>query len=293
MASLREIKTRIGSVKSTQKITSAMQMISSVKLRKAERQIVSFYPYEQKLKEILNTFLSSEEEFKSVCSEQREIKRVAIVAFASNSSLCGSYNSNVIRKLRHRVEEYSSLGKENILVFPLGKKVAQAVKGMGLEAQGCFEQLIDNPNYAEIQNLANKLIEMYLNKEIDAVELIYHHFKSRGSQILLHENFLPANFDSYLEENEAENLKNSLYLIEPGREEIIEELIPKTIRLRLYTVLLDAAASEHAARMIAMQVATDNADELLDDLTLQYNKSRQQAITNELLDIIGGSFGQE
>lgn len=293
MASLKEIKSRIQSVKSTQKITSAMKMVSSAKLRKAQKQIESFYPYEQKLTQILSNFLSAEEESSSVYAEQREVKRVALVAFSSNSSLCGSFNSNVAKKLASAVVKYSHLGKENIMIFPIGKKVSQAVKKMGFAVEEIFDEMINKPSYQPAQELAGRLMEMFDNKEIDRVELIYYHFKNKSSQVLTESAFLPIelkNFQTLQTDNKVQIHQN--YLVEPDRLSVMSVLIPKVIRLKLYTALLDSSASEHAARTIAMQIATDNADDLLQELNLQYNKSRQQAITNELLDIIGGSFGQ-
>lgn len=290
MASLKEIKSRIQSVKSTQKITSAMKMVSSAKLRKAQRQIESFYPYEQKLTHILNNFLSAEEtEVTSIYATQREVKRVAIVAFSSNSSLCGSFNSNVAKDLKTKVNEYKHLGNENILIFPIGKKIAQSVKKMGFPVEESFEEMMDKPNYKDSQTLANRLMEMFRLNEVDRIELIYYHFVSKSSQVLVSEPFLPIELNA---NDKKHSIHQQNYLIEPDRLTILGELIPKVIRLKLYTALLDSAASEHAARTIAMQTATDNADDLLQDLNLQFNKSRQQAITNELLDIIGGSFGQ-
>lgn len=293
MATLKEIKSRIQSVKSTQKITSAMKMVSSAKLRKAQKQIESFYPYEQKLTQILSNFLSAEEESSSVYAEQREVKRVALVAFSSNSSLCGSFNSNIAKKLALAVEKYNHLGKENIMIFPIGKKVSQAVKKMGFAVEEIFDEMINKPSYQPAQELAGRLMEMFDNKEIDRVELIYYHFKNKSSQVLTESAFLPIelkNFQTLQTDNKVQIHQN--YLVEPDRLSVMSVLIPKVIRLKLYTALLDSSASEHAARTIAMQIATDNADDLLQELNLQYNKSRQQAITNELLDIIGGSFGQ-
>jgi len=285
MSSLKEIKNRIQSVRSTQKITSAMKMVSSAKLRKAEKAITNFYPYEQRMTGILNRFLSSDDDLSSVFSEVRDVKRVAVVAFSSNSSLCGSFNSNVIKKLTQTLRAYSSLTTENILVYPIGKKVYQYCIKHGIPVQGNFESLTDKPDYQAASDLADKLAQMFKNREIDKVELIFYHFKNKSSQELTFEDFLPATLEK--------KTKGSVppdYIIEPDKETIIRELIPKVLRLKLYTALLDSVASEHAARTIAMQIATDNADDLLQDLSLQYNKSRQQAITNELLDIIGGSF---
>ena len=287
MASLKEIKSRIQSVQSTQKITSAMKMVSSAKLRKAQKTIENFFPYEQKLNILLNNFLSAEESTASVFSEVREVKRVAIVVFSSNSSLCGGYNSNVAKLLTQTVEKYQKLGREHILIFPVGKKVAKVSRKLGFEPEAHFDDLADKPSYAGILSLADNLIQMFQNKDIDRVELVYHHFVSKSSQVLTCETFLPIQLKP------ADKGVVALdYIVEPDRATIMSELIPKVLRLKIYTALLDSNASEHAARTMAMQIATDNATDLLQELSLQYNKSRQQAITNELLDIVGGSFGQ-
>ena len=287
MSSLKEIKSRIQSVKSTQKITSAMKMVSSAKLRKAQKTIENFFPYEQRLNGLLNNFLSAEEDNSSVFSEIREVKRVAIVVFSSNSSLCGGYNSNVSKLLAQTVEKYHKLGREHILIYPVGKKVAKACRKLGFEPEANFEAMADKPSYAATLSLSDELIELFRNKDIDKVELIYHHFASKSSQILKSETFLPIQLKP--------SQKGTVvldYIVEPDRETIMNELIPKVLRLKIYTALLDSNASEHAARTMAMQIATDNATDILQELSLQYNKSRQQAITNELLDIVGGSFGQ-
>ena len=288
MATLKEIKSRIQSVKSTQKITSAMKMVSSAKLRKAQKRIESFYPYEQKLNQILNNFLIAEEESSSIYAESREIKRVAVIAFSSNSSLCGGFNSNIAKKLTATLERYNHLGRENILIFPIGKKIGRVVKKIGFPIEN-FDEMADKPTYPAAQALTDRVMQLFRNGEVDKVELIYHHFKNKSSQVLLEETLLPITLES------AHNYQSGVllnYLVEPDRKTIMSELIPKVLRLKVYTALLDSNASEHAARTIAMQIATDNADDLLQELNLQYNKSRQQAITNELLDIIGGSFGQ-
>ena len=287
MSSLKEIKSRIQSVKSTQKITSAMKMVSSAKLRKAQKTIENFFPYEQRLNGLLNNFLSAEEDNVFVFAESREVRRVAIIAISSNSSLCGSFNSNVIKKLNHAIENYKSLGKDNILIFPVGKKIAKACIKSGLEPEGDFEKMADKPTYAAALTLADEIMNLFKNKEVDKVELIYHHFKSKSTQVLTEETYLPIQLQPSTKGTVALD-----YIVEPDRATIMADLIPKVLRLKIYTALLDSNASEHAARTIAMQMATDNATDLLQELSLQYNKSRQQAITNELLDIVGGSFGQ-
>ena len=297
MASLKEVKTRINSVKSTRKITSAMKMVASAKLHKAQGAIENMLPYERKLNKILTNFLSADLPVESPYIKAREVKRVAIVAFSSNTSLCGAFNANVIKILLQTVGEFRTLGQDNILIFPVGKKVDEAVKRLGFEPQETSPTLSDKPSYQEASELAHRLMEMYVSGEIDRVELIYHHFKSMGVQILLRETYLPIDLTRVVDEEEKQkeeevqggDIAND-YIIEPSAEELIANLIPTVLSQKLFTAAVDSNASEHAARTLAMQVATDNANELIQDLTKQYNKSRQQAITNELLDIVGGSM---
>ena len=297
MASLKEVKTRINSVKSTRKITSAMKMVASAKLHKAQGAIENMLPYERKLNKILTNFLSADLPVESPYIKAREVKRVAIVAFSSNTSLCGAFNANVIKMLLQTVGEFRTLGQDNILIFPVGKKVDEAVKRLGFEPQETSPTLSDKPSYQEASELAHRLMEMYVSGEIDRVELIYHHFKSMGVQILLRETYLPIDLTRVVDEEEKQkeeevqggDIAND-YIIEPSAEELIANLIPTVLSQKLFTAAVDSNASEHAARTLAMQVATDNANELIQDLTKQYNKSRQQAITDELLDIVGGSM---
>lgn len=318
MPSLKEIKGRIASVNSTRKITSAMKMVASSKLHHAQQMIENMLPYENMLERILRSFLASEADAHTVFSEVRPVKHVAFVVYSSNSSLCGGFNANVTKMLHAAVEEYSALGKENILVYPVGRKIAEQVQKMGLKSAGDFTELADKPNVAQCIDIARELGEKFLKGEIDRIELIYHHFKSAGSQILQRKTFLPIDVNEaigqdndrdlshktvtpemqeYLRKNAKEEEKkkveskplNDNFIVEPDMDTVLKTLIPKLAHLMLYTALLDSNASEHAARMVAMQTATDNADELLRVLNLQYNKSRQQAITNELLDIVGGS----
>ena len=297
MASLKEVTTRINSVKSTRKITSAMKMVASAKLHKAQGAIENMLPYERKLNKILTNFLSADLPVESPYIKAREVKRVAIVAFSSNTSLCGAFNANVIKMLLQTVGEFRTLGQDNILIFPVGKKVDEAVKRLGFEPQETSPTLSDKPSYQEASELAHRLMEMYVSGEIDRVELIYHHFKSMGVQILLRETYLPIDLTRVVDEEEKQKEEEvqggeiaNDYIIEPSAEELIANLIPTVLSQKLFTAAVDSNASEHAARTLAMQVATDNANELIQDLTKQYNKSRQQAITNELLDIVGGSM---
>ncbi|WP_303028511.1 F0F1 ATP synthase subunit gamma [Bacteroides acidifaciens] len=297
MASLKEVKTRINSVKSTRKITSAMKMVASAKLHKAQGAIENMLPYQRKLNKILTNFLSADLPVESPYVKERKVKRVAIVAFSSNTSLCGAFNANVIKMLLQTVGEYRTLGQDNILIFLVGKKVDEAVKRMGFQPQETSPTLSDKPTYQEAAELAHHLMEMYVSGEVDRVEIIYHHFKSMGLQILLRETYLPIDLTHVINEEEEPNKEEvegheiaNDYIIEPNAEELIANLIPTVLSQKLFTAAVDSNTSEHAARTLAMQVATDNANELIQDLTKQYNKSRQQAITNELLDIVGGSM---
>ena len=297
MASLKEVKTRINSVKSTRKITSAMKMVASAKLHKAQGAIENMLPYQKKLNKILTNFLSADLPIESPYVQEREVKRVAIVVFSSNTSLCGAFNANVIKMMMQTIGEFRTLGQDNILIFPVGKKVDEAAKRMGFKPQEVSPTLSDKPTYQEAAELAHRLMDLYVAGEVDRVEIIYHHFKSMGVQILLRETYLRINLTNVVSEEDRENeeevQENEIandYIIEPNAEELIASLIPTVLSQKIFTAAVDSNASEHAARTLAMQVATDNANELIQDLTKQYNKSRQQAITNELLDIVGGSM---
>jgi ATP synthase F1, gamma subunit len=319
MPSLKEIKTRIASVNSTRKITSAMRMVASSKLHHAQQLIENMLPYESMLEHILKAFLASMPEARTPLNvERKQLKRVALVPFSSNSSLCGGFNANVTKLLQQAVAHYREQGVTDIVVYPIGRKITEQTTKMGLQIGGNFNLLAEKPNAHQCADIATELSEQYAAGELDRVELIYHHFKSAGSQILTRRTFLPidlstelgrfndrdlssnvvtAKAQEYLKKKAAKEEKtkdeakplNDNFLVEPDMETILTTLIPKELNLMVYTALLDSNASEHAARMVAMQTATDNADELLRGLNLQYNKSRQQAITNELLDIMGGS----
>lgn len=283
MASLKEVKGRIATVNNTRKITSAMKMVASAKLHKAQGAITNMLPYERRLHGLLTNLLSGGDALS--WGTPREVKRMALVVFSSNSSLCGGFNANVIRHATELLDEYKSLGKENILVYPVGRKVAEALNKLGYELQGDFQHMADKPSFAEAAQLAQTLMDKFSHGEVDKVEVLYNHFKNTASQILTREVYLPmGSIES------ASTSEETDYILEPSREELLAMLLPKVLRMKLYTVLLDSNASEHAARTMAMQIATDNADDLLQELTLMYNKTRQQAITNELLDIVGGSM---
>ncbi|WP_352421096.1 ATP synthase F1 subunit gamma [Proteiniphilum sp.] len=301
MAQLKEIKTRIQSVRSTQKITSAMMMISSARLMKTQRLIQNLYPYEQNLYRILQLLADREESIDSPFLQTRTVKRVAIVAFSSNTGLAGRFNDDITERLRKVVGNYLPLGKENILLYPIGEKVAKAVRTMRFKPQGDYSEISGNPSYQNAQQIAEELMGMYLKGEIDRVELIYHHFRSKGSQVVVNEPFLPIGPDTTHDgktpsgepgagKTAGGSNPDTHYIVEPDRKTILIQLLPKILKIKLFTAHLDSVTSEHAARMSAMRIATDNADDLTEALTLEYNKLRQQSITNELLDLIGGSF---
>lgn len=322
MASLKEIKTRIASVQSTRKITSAMKMVASSKLHHAQNAIESMLPYEAMLEHILKTFLVSTPDTDTPFDEERPVKRVALLVFSSNSSLCGGFNANVIKLLQQTIDEYHAKGltDKDIVIYPVGRKVFEVAKKRGYECVYPYPQLADKPNSEECRNIAKELGQKWLKGEFDKVEIIYHHFKSAGSQVLQRKNFLPIDLEEELNEDTVRDLSSNIstkaaqdylkkkgqtetqksnsetvtplnddFIIEPDLHTVLTSLVPKLLHLMVYTALLDSNASEHAARMVAMQTATDNADDLLRSLNLQYNKSRQAAITSELLDIMGGS----
>lgn len=321
MPSLKEIKSRIASVNSTRKITSAMKMVASSKLHHAQTAIENMLPYENMLEHILKTFLVSAPDVELPFDQERPVKKVALIVFSSNSSLCGGFNANIIKTMLHAIEEYRKQGLTNddIIIYPIGRKVEEKVRKLGLRSAGSFVHLADKPNSAQCRDISVEAGTMFLEGKVDKVELIYHHFKSAGSQVLTRRTFLPIDLhddvgadndrdlssnlatkksQEYLknrnkqeEEREQTTVKplNDNFLVEPDLKTVLTVLVPKELHLMVYTALLDSNASEHAARMVAMQTATDNADELLRELNLQYNKSRQAAITSELLDIVGGS----
>lgn len=320
MPSLKEIKTRIASVNSTRKITSAMKMVASSKLHHAQVAIQNMLPYGNMLEHILKSFLVSTPHVGNELTLNRsKVKHVALVVYSSNSSLCGGFNSNVIKMMQHAISEYKTQGIDDITVYPIGRKIAEKVQKLGIKSGGNFQELVDKPNASESADLARELANKFVAGELDRVELIYHHFKSAGSQVLTRKTLLPidlstenisvdntrdltstvttAKAQEYLRQRDQNDKReysegvplNDDFIVEPDLNTVLGILIPKQLHLMVYTALLDSVASEHAARMVAMQTATDNADELLRQLNLQYNKSRQQAITSELLDIVGGS----
>lgn len=304
MASLKEIKTRIGSVQGTRKVTSAMKMVSSAKLHKAQSIITAMVPYQQNLDKIVSNFLAGKTVFSSpyVLKDEEETKKalskVAVVTFSSNSSLCGAFNYNVIKEFTSLILDLH-IDDKFVTVYPIGKKIEEAAKKMGfncitsIKSEGeefTFQSLAAKPDYKKIFALASELMERYKAGEYDKVYVVYQHFKSPAVQKVERIGYLPVDLSSYkAEESLSPEGFFHNYIVEPSVSEVITSLIPQVLKQKLYTCLADSYASEHAARTVAMQVATDNAEDLIQELTILYNKSRQQAITAELLDIVAGS----
>ena len=318
MASLREIKDRIGSVRSTLKITSAMKLVASAKLRKAQKAIEGMRPYERTLAEILAAIgplrpgepatrrpssLSADAEtgFGATNPAAAELSSsgnaaavktgpIAIVAIASNSSLCGGFNANVIRKTLETIRACEG----EVEVFPLGRKMTEAMRRNGYPGVKDYNDLIGHPSYEKSAALARELAGRYQAGEFSRVILVYNHFAAAASQVPTVEQYLPfdgadlADCHSWLDRESPEDVD---YILEPDAETLVSKLLPQVLMLKFHAAILDSAAAEHAARTIAMQTATDNAEDLLGELTLEYNKGRQQKITAEILDLLGGAQG--
>ena len=279
MANLKEIRNRISSVSSTMQITSAMKMVSAAKLKKAQDAITAMRPYSDKLTQMLVN-LSSSVDFENVYLSPRKVKNKLIVCITSNRGLCGAFNSNVIKKCT----EIASSSDENVSFFCIGKKGGDILSKTHNVIQS-NNAVFDDLTFENISTIADKVMSMFLNKEYDCVQIVYNKFKNAATQIVTQEQYLP------IENNKSKDDEkdSSDYIFEPTQIEIISELIPKSLKTQLYKSVRDSYASEHGARMTAMHKATDNATELRDQLKLTYNKARQAAITNEILEIVGGA----
>lgn len=282
MASLKEIKVRIASIQNTQKITSAMKMVSSAKLHHAQGVIEQMLIYEEKLNGILLNILTADCNLTSSFLEERETKRVVLVPFSSSTGLCGGFNANIEKELSIRIQKYIDKGIQ-ITLFPVGKKIADSIRKRGINMDERFIHIGEKPTFGNAVELATELMRLFCDRKADRIELLYHHFKNRGEQPLMDKTFLPVQLPEI-----DPNVYPADYLMEPSPEDLLNLLLPKVLHLIIYTVLMDSSTAEHAARMLAMQTANDNANDLIQELTRQYNKTRQQAITNELLDIMGG-----
>ncbi len=293
MASLKEIRARILSVNSTKKITSAMKMVSAAKLHKSEENTLRFIPYKQKLTDMLTQYLSNIEPGTVTIplAEKREVKRAAIVCISSNSGLCGVFNSSVNKLLNEAIEQYKA-NNVAISVYPIGKKVSDYARKLGFPSTIDCNFICDKPSYEQACTIVQPLVDQYLNNEIDELVILYNHHKNAAVQVPTHEVLLPLSTEVSTSPTltATESLtQNLLYITEPDIPTVINHLVPNVVRMRFYAAILDSTTAEHGARTTAMQVASDNATKMIETITQQYNRARQEVITNELLDIVGGS----
>ena len=280
MANLKEIRNRISSVSSTMQITSAMKMVSAAKLKKAQDAITAMRPYADKLTELLQNFSSNlDADNGSVFTKNREIKNILIVAITSNRGLCGAFNSNIIKQANELAKNYT---KGNVSVMAIGKKANDSLS-KEFKILSNESKIFDDLNFTNVAQIAQVLMNKFKDGSVDKIELVYNKFKNAATQIVTTEQFLPI-----VTSNDQIN-NNQDYIFEPSRVEIVKTLIPKSLKTQLFKAIRDSFASEHGARMTAMHKATDNATELRDQLKLTYNKARQAAITNEILEIVGGA----
>ncbi|WP_109850944.1 ATP synthase F1 subunit gamma [Aquimarina sp. AU58] len=281
MANLKELRSRITSVSSTMQITSAMKMVSAAKLNKAQMAITAMRPYADKLTELLQSLSASlEGDSASAYAEEREVNKVLIVAIASNRGLAGAFNSNIVKGVRELYQnEYA--GKQVDFVT-IGKKVNDVVSKTHTVVAN-RSSVYDDLTFANVSDIAEELMELFSNGSCDKIVIVYNKFRNAASQDVTTEQFLP------IVPVESDKNVNLDYIFEPSKEEIVEQLIPKSLKTQLYKAIRDSFASEHGARMTAMHKATDNATELRDALKLSYNKARQASITNEILEIVGGA----
>ena len=281
MANLKEIRNRIASVSSTMQITSAMKMVSAAKLKKAQDAITAMRPYSDKLTELIqNLSHSIDGDTPNPYTQERPVKKVLLVAITSNRGLCGGFNSNIIKAVNQYVEQNSN---QEVRLITLGKKgndILSKSNTIVSNDNGIFDDL----SFANASKIAEGFMDAFANKEYDKVVVIYNRFKNAATQIVTTETLLPI-----VAENDENTISSADYIFEPTQEEIVNELLPKSIKMQLFKALRDSFASEHGARMTAMHKATDNATELRDQLKLTYNKARQAAITNEILEIVGGA----
>jgi len=289
MANLKEVRNRISSVNSTQQITKAMKMVSAAKLKRATNAIVELRPYASKLKELLSNLSSSLEDGSSPFLQQREPVRVLVVAVTSNRGLAGAFNSNVIKTVNNLIaEKYSEQFKAgNVSIVAIGKKAQEFYERRKYNVIGNNNEVYNDLHFNTVSVITESIMEGFLKGKYDRVEIVYNHFRNAAVQFLITEQLLPVPKSE--QEQEKKDAKQVDYILEPSQSEIVEQLIPKNIKIQLYRAVLDSVASEHGARMTAMDKATDNAGELLRALKLSYNQARQAAITTELTEIVSGA----
>ena len=282
MANLKEIRNRIGSVSSTMQITSAMKMVSAAKLKKAQDSIIAMRPYSIKLTELIRSLTSSNSlDADNILSVKREINNILIVAITSNRGLCGAFNSNILKEVQFLIKDKFKSSK--VSVMTIGKKGTEFFAKKNL-VYSSHDEIYDNLNYENVSSIAQKIMDSFIDGSFDKVILVYNQFKNAATQIIKSEGFLPLENETSDQNSEVNN-----YIYEPSEELVLKELIPKSLKIQLLKSIKDSIASEHGARMTAMHKATDNATELRDQLKLSYNKARQAAITNEILEIVGGA----
>ena len=280
MANLKEIRNRITSVSSTMQITSAMKMVSAAKLKKAQDAITAMRPYAEKLTELLqNVSASLDGESGGKYSDQRPVNKVLIVVITSNRGLCGAFNSNVVKETKNLLQNYAGKQVDFVTIGKKGNDIVKKTNNVIINNNGVF----DNLTFHNVAEIAEELMKLYADGSYDKIELVYNQFKNAATQVIITEQFLP------IVPVKAESKNQVDYLFEPSKEQIVEELIPRSLKTQLYKAVRDSFASEHGARMTAMHKATDNATELRNQLKLTYNKARQAAITNEILEIVGGA----
>ena len=282
MANLKEIRNRIASVSSTMQITSAMKMVSAAKLKKAQDAITAMRPYSSTLTKLIQNLSGSlDSDLSNPYTMIRKENNILIVSISSNRGLCGAFNSNIIKKTSHLIKEtYSS---QKVSLVTIGKKGSEILSKTG-KVKSSYDSIFDELTYNNVGSIAQELMNKYEEKEYDKVILVYNRFKNAATQIVEVESYLPI-----VSKGKEETKTNTDYIFEPNKSEIINELLPKSLKMQLFKALRDSFASEHGARMTAMHKATDNATELRDQLKLTYNKARQAAITNEILEIVGGA----
>ncbi len=283
MANLKEIRNRIASIASTMQITSAMKMVSAAKLKKAQKAIVEMRPYSNKLTELIRRLSSSLDiDDGSVFTQQRKPNNVLLVAISSNRGLCGAFNSNIVKHVTELAE--TKYANNNVSILTIGKKGHDVlVKNFTIFRNE--DDLFDDLTFENVSILAQDLMDRFTEGDFDRIVLVYNKFKNAATQIVTQEQFLPIVPPA----NEEQDNNATDFIFEPSEDKIIRNLLPKSLKIQLYKALRDSFASEHGARMTAMHKATDNAKELRDELLLQYNKARQSAITNEILEIVGGA----
>ena len=291
MANLKEIRTRISSVSSTKQITNAMKMVAAAKLRRAQDAIIQMRPYAWKLHQILNHIQMCMPSYKTPYYSHREVKRVLVVVIGTNKGLAGAFNINVSKKAISLIEkEYSGLFENNMAdIFCIGKKTEDFLKAKDYPVNSTMHDLVDNLSFDQANPFIQSLLDSFTSGYYDRIEIVYNQFKNAAVQIVTHDTFLPVSLaQDFSTPREIEIARDS-FIIGPSGGVVLERIIPKVLKTEFYKALLDSAASEYGARMTSMHKATDNADQLIKDLRMQYNKARQSSITNEIIEIVGGA----